>query len=98
MATAIKKCRVCGKEYEACHSAKRVDGVFQWKDVACSPECGATYLALIRESRAKKHDAVAIEPVDMAFAIFEQEYQDESEDDMFEDAFDDEAEETEIEV
>ena len=51
MASAIKKCRVCGKEYEACRSAKRVDGVYRWKDVACSPECGQVYLARILESR-----------------------------------------------
>lgn len=51
MAGAIKKCRVCGKDYEACRSAKRVDGVYRWKDVACSPECGQVYLARILESR-----------------------------------------------
>lgn len=51
MAGAIKKCRVCGKEYEACRSTMRVDGVYRWKDVACSPECGQVYLARILESR-----------------------------------------------
>ena len=51
MAGAIKKCRVCGKEYEACRNAKRVEGVYRWKDVACSPECGQVYLARILESR-----------------------------------------------
>lgn len=51
MAGAIKRCRVCGKEYEACRSAKQVDGVYRWKDVACSPECGQIYLARILESR-----------------------------------------------
>lgn len=51
MAGAIKRCRVCGKEYEACRSAKRVDGVYRWKEVACSPECGQVYLARILESR-----------------------------------------------
>ena len=51
MAGAIKRCRVCGKEYEACRSAKRVDGVYRWKEVACSPKCGQVYLARILESR-----------------------------------------------
>lgn len=54
MATAIMKCRVCGKEYEACHTLKRVAGVFRWQEVACSPECGSTYLAQIEASRAVK--------------------------------------------
>lgn len=51
MASAVKKCRVCGKEYEACRSANRIAGVFRWQEVACSPECGAEYLRLITESR-----------------------------------------------
>lgn len=54
MTTAIMKCRVCGKEYEACHTLKRVAGVFRWQEVACSPECGSTYLAQIKASRAVK--------------------------------------------
>lgn len=43
-------CRVCGKVYDACNS-QPVFGEFRWKDVACSPECGAEYLRRIRESR-----------------------------------------------
>lgn len=51
MATAIKKCRVCGKSYEACHTIRNIAGVFRWQEVACSPECGSIYLARIEESR-----------------------------------------------
>lgn len=51
MASTAKKCRVCGKEYEACRSANRTAGVFRWQEVACSPECGAIYLQRIEESR-----------------------------------------------
>ncbi len=51
MASATKKCRVCGKEYEACRSADRAAGVFRWQEVACSPECGAKYLEQIIASR-----------------------------------------------
>lgn len=62
MATAMMKCRVCGKEYEACHTLKRVAGVFRWQEVACSPECGSIYLAKIEASRAvtptEKNEAV----------------------------------------
>lgn len=73
MATAVKKCRVCGKEYEACRSANRAAGVFRWQEVACSPECGSIYLQQINESRGiadarKKNSSkhrrfAAIEPV-----------------------------------
>lgn len=97
MATATLKCRVCGKEYEACRNAKRVDGVFRWQDVACSPEHGATYLDLIRKSRATEHNAVANTSVEQAFALFEEEYLNDVEDDIVDDEFDD-AEDPEIEV
>lgn len=99
MATAIKKCRVCGKEYEYCHTVRRVAGVFRWQDVACSPECGASYLAQIEASRAGIHaknevadkDAVVAEPTVTDFSDLG-EY--DNEDDWFADDFDDEAEET----
>lgn len=51
MATAMMKCRVCGKEYPACHSLRRGDTTFRWQAVACSPECGAEYLRQINLSR-----------------------------------------------
>ena len=51
MATAVKKCRVCGKEYKACRTLKRNADVFRWQDVACSPVCGSEYLARIEASR-----------------------------------------------
>lgn len=97
MATATLKCRVCGKEYEACRNAKRIDGVFRWQDVSCSVEHGAIYLDLIRKSRAEQHDAVANDLVRQAFAMFDEEYLDDVEDEMFDDEFED-AEDPEIEV
>lgn len=97
MATAALKCRVCGKEYEACRNAKRIDGVFRWQDVACSPEHGATYLDLIRKSRATERDAVANDSVEKAFALFEEEYLDDVEDEIVDDESED-AEDHEIEV
>lgn len=51
MATAMMTCRVCGKEYPACHSLRRGDTTFRWQAVACSPECGAEYLRQINLSR-----------------------------------------------
>jgi len=52
MATAVKTCRVCGKQYEACRTMmNRAAGVFRWQEVACSPECGAEYLRRVTEAR-----------------------------------------------
>lgn len=51
MAGAVKKCKVCGKEYECCRSAIGKGNMFRWRDVACSPECGAIYFERVLESR-----------------------------------------------
>ena len=58
----ICKCRVCGKEYEACHTIRPTSDYFRWQDVACSPECGAKYLADIMASRAVPEKEAVIEP------------------------------------
>lgn len=52
MATAVNKCRVCGKSYEACRTMNKTAGVFRWQEVACSPECGAEYLHRVTEARS----------------------------------------------
>lgn len=49
----VMKCRVCGAEYEACTSIK-AGGPFNWREVACSPECGEIYLSRVNEARGKK--------------------------------------------
>lgn len=51
MPKVMKTCRVCGRSYEACRTVNSALGVFRWQDVACSPECGATYLQKLNESR-----------------------------------------------
>ena len=47
-----KQCRVCGKDYEPCRTHAPRNGVFRWREVACSPECGAIYLNMIQTSRS----------------------------------------------
>ena len=49
---SIQRCRVCGKEYEACHPLRPASDTFRWQAVACSPECGEKFLAAILASRA----------------------------------------------
>lgn len=95
MVTGTMKCRICGKEYEACRNTKRVDGVFRWQSVACCAEHGAEYLALIRASRAKTVVAEEPTPANEAYALFDAEYEDEVEEDILDDESD---EEIEIEV
>lgn len=90
MASETKKCRVCGKEYEACRTAK-VAGVFRWQEVACSPECGTIYLQKINESRGlvekepvrkskrKRFDEVETVPAVLVTDIVDEEVQIETE-------------------
>ena len=58
MANVIKTCKVCGKKYEGCSNAEKYDGVFRYQTVACSPECGAIYLARIMEARGLSTDSI----------------------------------------
>lgn len=51
MAKTTKKCKICGCEYEYCHTINQTDGIFRWQDVACSPEHASLYFAQIEESR-----------------------------------------------
>ena len=53
-----KTCRVCGATYEACRSIRTGDGVFNWREVACSPECGEVYLRQVMASRNKVEPAI----------------------------------------
>lgn len=54
MAIGVKVCKVCGKEYEACHTLRpNMNSEFRWQDVACCPEHGAEYLRRILISRGQ---------------------------------------------
>lgn len=95
MATATKICKVCGGQYEYCHTNRAVAGVFRWQDVACCPEHGSIYLARILESRggkpvednfAAKNDGVVTDFSDLI------EYE---EDELFEEDFEGEDDEAE---
>lgn len=55
MAKATRICKVCGREYEYCHTARQTAGGFRWQDVACSPEHGSIYFARVLESRSKEN-------------------------------------------
>lgn len=97
MATATRKCKVCGCEYEYCHTARRVAGVFRWQDVACSPEHGSIYLSKIMESRSKNNAVSTTMEVKSAESSDEIDELDEY-DELFEEEFDDDAEEPAIET
>lgn len=78
MAKGIRKCRVCGKEYEYCKTHRR-DTIFRWQDVACCPEHAAEYFALIEASRAPKTEEPVIDVDDEVDPLFEEEFDDSDE-------------------
>ena len=45
-------CRVCGKPFSPCNKTTRELGLFNWREVACSPDCGARYLEQVTAGRA----------------------------------------------
>lgn len=49
MPKQTKVCRVCGKTYDACGSART--GRVNWREVACSPSCGVRYFEMVGGSR-----------------------------------------------
>ena len=95
MATATRQCKVCGKDYEYCHTNKTVAGVFRWQDVSCCPEHGSIYLARILESRGLKpvEDDVAAKNASVV-SDFSDLIEDE-EDELFEEDFEDDDDEAE---
>jgi hypothetical protein len=56
MATTIKKCKVCGQDYEYCHTLR--PGVVRWQDVACCPEHARIYFAQVETARNPISEAV----------------------------------------
>lgn len=73
-----KRCRVCGRRYEACRTTSP-SNVFRWRDVACSPECGAEYFRRVQLSREtespKRHNRpIYNEDVNGFYGTLEEEY------------------------
>ncbi len=66
MAIITKTCKICGKKYEGCTNAEKYDGVFRYQTVACSPECGAIYLAQIMKSRGAEQESSESEQIEPA--------------------------------
>lgn len=42
-------CRVCGREYQVCNTV--YPSAFNWREVACSPQCGEEYFRQVLKAR-----------------------------------------------
>lgn len=51
MAKRTVSCRVCGKLFVPCNKSSASLGAFNYRSIACSPECGAEYLRRVQEAR-----------------------------------------------
>lgn len=54
----MKTCKWCGKKYEACHTPNP-ERVFRWKDIACTKECAAAYIAKVEGVRSAAAEKIA---------------------------------------
>ena len=50
-------CRVCGKMFVPCNKTSSAIGAFNYREVACSPECGVEYLHRVQAARQKLSEA-----------------------------------------
>lgn len=57
MAVRTIPCRVCGKMFTPCNKTSSALGAFNYREVACSPECGAEYLRRVQVARQKSSEA-----------------------------------------
>ena len=57
----IRKCKICGREYEYCRTL-RSNTIFRWQDVACCVEHGTEYFAKVAASRGESSSAAIAEP------------------------------------
>ena len=91
MGANTRVCRVCGKEYEGCKTPRITGTNFNWREVACSYECGQEYLLRIMISREKNNatepvaEPVIEEPVEEILEVEESEVEEVAEDEDFED-------------
>lgn len=52
-----KQCKACGKWYTPCADCENDNTAFHWRTVACSPECGRKYFAMVDTARNKEKQA-----------------------------------------
>lgn len=52
-----KQCKACGKLYTPCFDCENDKTAFHWRTVACSPECGRKYFAMVEAARNKTDKA-----------------------------------------
>ena len=57
MAVHTIPCRVCGKMFTPCNKTSGALGAFNYREVACSPECGTEYLRRVQAARQKSSNA-----------------------------------------
>ena len=57
MAVRTIPCRVCGKMFTPCNNTSGALGAFNYREVACSPECGTEYLRRVQAARQKPSNA-----------------------------------------
>ena len=47
-------CRICGKEFIPCKTCYKETGIFNWREMCCSADCGKKYLLAVEQARNPK--------------------------------------------
>lgn len=63
MATRTIECRVCGKQFVPCNKSSASLCAFNYRSIACSPECGVEYLRRVQEARKQPEQKATAELV-----------------------------------
>ena len=48
----LRTCPICGKKFNPCCTGIKQTGVFNWREVACSFQCGKEYLQKIEKEQS----------------------------------------------
>lgn len=74
----LRTCPICGKKFNPCCTSIKQTGVFNWREVVCSFQCGKEYLQKIEKEQsptsavefvsAVTEDVSVLETTDVAVA------------------------------
>lgn len=48
----LRTCPICGKQFNPCCTSIKQTGVFNWREVVCSFQCGKEYLQKIEKEQS----------------------------------------------
>ena len=47
----LRTCPICGKKFNPCRTSIKATGVFNWREITCSFQCGQEYLTKLEKEK-----------------------------------------------